>query len=240
MLDKMLKLYEAVSKTWFDEKDEDILYVLFHYGRQRQYELEKNLKQLGKSIAHSTVSAKLQRLHRYGWVILENKDRAKFYEITPRGLGPLIIKKRVDFDDLLSYFWANGKQIFDFLVTLNPNLRERLKDWPFWSSLQLTQDLWAHVIITNRRVLRLNIFKFLLTTHRKRRFEDFITDPVTYKFEFKCSNKIKFKGEDYCTKRREKCEYEKNQVVNCDIIKRQIEREFEKLEKEIKRNTLKR
>ena len=229
VLDKMRRAAKSKAGLRLKENDLDVLKVLCIEGRQKQYTLEKSLTKRGKGIAHSTVTGKLKKLSRYGFVNpVKETDGFVYYELTPVGLGLLFYKGRVDINKFITHFEKNQMQYFEALTQLQPNLINRLKKAPLWFVIQLTEDLWVIYYIAERSELRRQTIKFVLA-----KAKGVEPEPVNLGYEVQplCVHRIEVEGKGICIKQKENCLYRPTEVAKCPILKQQMLKELEKLEK---------
>jgi len=229
------KLQQAVAETiWLPrENDLDILEELYKARKkQKQYDLERLLRGAKKKIAHSTVTGKLQRLCKCGFINAVKEERGlTYYELTPTGLGLLFVRGRVNFDQALTFSEDNQKQYFEFLARLQPNLIERLEKKPPWFVTQLTPSLWAIYSIVNRPDLRKKTLKFAIELSRGDEAElSKFVDLIHYEMQLLCIHRIEVEGEEICVKQRTKCVYTPKEAPRCEILKDEMQHELENLE----------
>lgn len=226
VLDKMRRAAESKVGLRLKDNDLDVLEVLCIEGKQKQYTLEKSLRKRGKGIPHSTVTGKLKRLSRYGFVnAVEETDGLMYYELTPVGLGLLLYKGRVDINKFITHFEKNRMQYFEALTQLQPNLIDRLKKAPPWFVIQLTPDLWVIYYIAKRSELRKETIELALAKAKG-------TEPKPVSLEYQvqplCVHRIEVEGKGICVKQKEKCLYRPREVAKCPILKQQMLKELEK------------
>lgn len=205
----------------------DILDVLCRGGKQNQYGLERKLKKGGKGIPHSTVTGKLKRLYGYGMVkALEEADGLTRYDIAPFGLVTLLSNGRLSFDQFLTHIETNPKQNLEALLHFQPDLIERMKNQPQWFSVQLTSDLWAIYLVSEREDLRRKTLKYITGSQ-----EELKKTGLNYRLQPVCTNRMEVEGKGICLKQKSQCIYEPFQVGKCTILNKQMREELEKLEK---------
>ena len=236
-LEKSLKVMRSLLEKKMrrlDDADLDILQTLLLSGSQRQYQLEKNLREkLHKSIAHSSFSSKLQKLSNYSLVEFEKKNGGKYYKITPLGFGFLLMHGKITLDNLLTYVERNPKQVWELISIYRPRLAEKMMTWPLWSTVPLTEYLYAYFNIADRPQIRFQTLKSLLVD--KQKIKNFIRMPNLH-FELRCSKNFHIKGEDFCLIKREKCKYAPSEFAKCEIIQRQIQKEINILENRMRQS----
>jgi len=233
MFEKVLrKLREASeSQTGVRLKDNelDIMEELFTKGKQNQYKLEKNLRKSGRGISHSTLTGKLKRLGTYGFIIVAKGVKGPNYcELTPLGLSILIFKGRITFSKAMSYVEKNQLQYYELLALFQPNLINWLEKHSAWFVSQLTLDLLVIYHIAKPSELRRQTIKFALAKSK-----GVEPEPVNLGYEVQplCVQRIEVEGKGICKKQSEVCIYKAREVAKCPILKQQMLKELEKLEK---------
>jgi predicted metal-binding protein len=208
------------------ENDVDILEELYRKGKQKQYELEKNLTKSGRRIAHSTVTGKLKRICSIGMIETSEEDGFTRFGITPLGLSMLLYKSRINFNQILTYIETNPQKTLDALLLFQPHLVERMKNQPPWFPVQLTSDLWAIYLVREREDLRRKTLKYITGSQ-----EELKKTGLNYRLQPVCTNRMEVEGKDICLKQRSPCVYEPLQISKCPILGKQMHEELEKLEK---------
>jgi predicted transcriptional regulator len=221
------KLRQATDRTGFIRDDDlPIMEALFKEGKQKQYGLEKILRESGKSVAHSTVAGKLQRLFRYGLVNSTKENNGfTYYELTPLGLSCLVYRQKISFDKAITYLENNQKQYFEYLAKIQPNLIEQLEKQPPWFVTQLTEDLWVIYHIIKRSDLRKQTIKFVLALSRGDEAKPELLD---FKLQPLCVHRIEVEGKGMCSKLRKECVYKPREVAKCKILNEQMLKELAK------------
>jgi len=229
-------LFDKLRRTAGDdfrikENDFDIMVTLYRKERQKQYELEKNLKRDGTRIAHSTVTGRLQNLSTHGFVeATKGEDGLTYYELTPFGLSALLYRGRIDFDQALTHMENNQLKYLETLMRLQPKFFERLRRQPPWFVIQLTDSLWAVHFVVNRSELARQCMNHAFAVSR-----GVEPGPMDLKMgmQFLCVHRIEVGGEGICMEERAKCIYKPREIVNCEIVGKQMSRMLEKLEQRI-------
>ncbi len=230
--DTLKKLRQVIDKSdrlRLDGADLDILETLFAKEKQKQYDIEKRLKESGKSIAHSTMTGKIKRLSNSGFVNAEKEeDGHTYYKLSAIGVGFLLQAGKISFSRASTYFMENQMQYLEFLARLHPNLIEQLEKQPPWFPTQLTPDLWAIYTIRERSELQKNSIRYFLAVSKGGKPEQHYMD---FSMQLLCSNRVEIEGNGICMKEKEGCPYKPGEAAKCLIIRNQMLEELQKLER---------
>lgn len=222
-----LKSGVETRRVLLKEKDVDILKELYKKGKQKQYELERNLRISGRSIGHSTVTGKLKRICSIGMIeTSEEADGFTRFDITPLGLSMLLYKRRINFNQILTYIETNPQKTLEALLLFQPDLIERMKKQPPWFPVQLTSDLWAIYSVHEREDLRRKTLKYITGSQ-----DELKKTGLGYRLQPVCTSRMEVEGKGICITQRSPCVYEPFQISKCPILGKQMHEELEKLEK---------
>jgi DNA-binding PadR family transcriptional regulator len=212
----------------FKDDDLDILEVLFRSDKKKQYDIERDLRKRGKPLAHSTVTGKLQRLGKCGFVEgTKEIDGFTYYELTPTGSSLLASKGRVKIEEAISYIEKKPEQYFELLTKFQPNLIERLKGVPPWFVTQLTPDLWAIYSVNNREQVRKFTIESAIAVAKGSEPKE---GRINYSVQNLCVQRLEIEGKGVCLKQKTECSYAPSKIAQCPVLKNQLEKELERLE----------
>lgn len=215
-------------RSIFKDDDLDILEVLFRSGKQKQSDIERDLTNQRKPRAHSTVTGKLQRLGKCGFVEdTKETDGLTYYELTPTGLSLLTFKGRVKIEKAISYIKNKPEQYFELLTKFQPNLIEQLKGAPPWFVTQLTPDLWAIYSVNNREQVRKFTIESAIAVAGGSEPEKGI---INWNVQNLCVQRLEIEGKGICLKQKIGCPYAPSKMAQCPILKEQLQKELEKIE----------
>jgi DNA-binding PadR family transcriptional regulator len=222
MFDKILQQIQKGPPELKQPKKTDlpILKVLFEKGNLKQYALEKHIKK-HEAIPHSTVTSKLERLYRDGYINFQKeKDGLKYYEITPLGAAVLVASGEISFQKLVEYFKQRPLDFVSTIAAMQPNLKDNFPKMPAFYVDQLTQDLWMIYYIANRTDLRRETLQYFLDPSQT------LSSNLSLQLQVLCAPRVEIEGKGICLKERKECPFRPKEISKCNILRKEMESEF--------------